>query len=156
MKQRTREQRLEQEAKLAALGLRCTITYLGRFQESPFPLASTDEKPWQHFKWACSFERLDGTGHKRPAVVLPWYCGIAHQTSMGDPVKPDMCEVLHVIARDYTYAREFSFKPWCEYLGYNSDSISHRKVYDQCLEHGEALLTHTTPANLRIAVGWEF
>lgn len=156
MKQRTKEQRLEQEAKLADLGLQCTVTFLGQFQESPFPLASTEEKPWPHFKWSAAFEKLDGTGHRLPAVVLPWHCGIGHQTSMGDPVKPNMCEVLHVIARDYICAREVSFKSWCDEFGYNSDSISHRKIYEQCLDHGEELLRHTSFANLKIAADWEF
>lgn len=48
--------------------------------------------------------------------------------------QPKIEDVLHCLISD-SDASEYCFEDWCDNFGYDSDSISARKIYDECLEN---------------------
>jgi hypothetical protein len=48
--------------------------------------------------------------------------------------KPTAGEVVYCIMSDGRSAYDTDFESWCDDLGYSSDSIAHKKLYDKCIE----------------------
>jgi hypothetical protein len=97
-------------------------------------------------KWSTEIsERPDGLcdikSGKHYLVVLKYKDkAITVYFSMGSAfTRPPMrYEVLGNMLRD-AILEPISFNEWSESLGYSSDSISAKKIYDACLKHGEEL-----------------
>jgi hypothetical protein len=108
-----------------------------------------DKTGWRHLAYnvllenetgAASFDWKQGTGLVRPVHPLqinPRY-GKDHSVNMR-PIKPNPAEVLGRICSEYLEASETPFKDWAWSLGYDTDSVRARGIYDQCLAHDENL-----------------
>jgi hypothetical protein len=56
-------------------------------------------------------------------------------------VVPKLEDVMHSLLMDgQSYFDGQSFEEWCDELGYNSDSIKHKKMFDDCCETGRSLV----------------
>lgn len=64
------------------------------------------------------------------AKQAPW--GIAK----GNPIKPDVCDVLYSLVMDSNVIDYAKFEDWADEYGYDPDSRSAEKIYRACLEIG--------------------
>lgn len=62
------------------------------------------------------------------------------------PIRPELVDVCYSLAMDSDALDYDTFADWADNLGYDSDSIKARDMYDACREHG---------AKLRRALGHE-
>lgn len=64
-------------------------------------------------------------------------------------LKPSLASVLHSLILDGSaYFDALTFEDWCDGLGYPSDSIKARKMYDECDDTGRRLARAFTTAEL--------
>ncbi len=77
-----------------------------------------DHDGWEHNEWIVSL----GYGEKN--ATFSYRTGL----SLTYPMFEDVVFSL----RGDTYAAEYSFKEWCAEYGYDNDSISALKVYNEC------------------------
>jgi hypothetical protein len=60
-----------------------------------------------------------------------------HVSSLGGaPLLPDICDVLSSLALDGSAINDDGFADWASNLGYDTDSIKARDIYQTCLDTG--------------------
>lgn len=65
----------------------------------------------------------------RRKITVPFYMGSGHSEA------PTAADVLYCLILDGSYY-SYSFEDWCNELGYDTDSIKAKKVYDKCNVQG--------------------
>ncbi len=60
--------------------------------------------------------------------------GINHIASRGQPLQPDLCDVLYSLASDSDAIDCSTFEEWANNLGYEPDSRKAESIYRACLE----------------------
>lgn len=64
------------------------------------------------------------------------------QRSRTIDILPNPLDVIYSLIRDADVLDAGGFESWADDLGYNSDSIQHKAIYDKCLDHALKLRQH--------------
>lgn len=112
--------------------------------------------------WDCDSWRVVITGPEKRRMATQYYTGLGHRKSkkpmpvyiakLGPrimarvdwekenlkPVQPRAADVLYSLFLDGEAINQ-SFTDWAGDFGYNTDSIKHRNLYDECCKTGEEL-----------------
>lgn len=64
--------------------------------------------------------------------------GNAKKVRINAAIEPDICDVFYGLVSDVE-ADDVSFKEWCGNLGYDPDSRSAERIYNECAANGKAL-----------------
>lgn len=126
--------------------LSITVNYVGK----------VDEKEWPHFLWSVVF-KVDGG-----FWTIPYKCGLVHVEKVKGvlpidtkinkkslayhewekrafkPKAPINSDIMYSLLSDAA-AADSSFNYWCADYGFDNDSISAFKTYQQCCEIGEKI-----------------
>lgn len=115
-------------AEFAALGWNATKVHGGHLAE--------DDKGWRHYAWT-----VEIAPPCKPHVFLDWKCGVGHVDKFKRPTPPKASEVLARYCTEYLEAKAQSFEDWADCFGYDQDSRSAFRIYEDCLAHGKKLLS---------------
>lgn len=74
--------------------------------------------------WTCTFY------YNGEEESFPFYMGVGHKGR-----EPEMIEVLDCLFRDGE-ALDMTFSDWCNYCGYDNDSIRALKTFEECQKIG--------------------
>lgn len=127
--------------KAPSLNWRCTLTHKG------VPLFSFDYSAGSAHCPAHKNASLKTCGPRDFEAGVREECERGHAVKRvfslgsfvhGDAIKPDRVQVIDCLLRDAS-ACDMSFADWCAECGYDTDSISARRAYDELSEQGHTL-----------------
>ncbi len=72
-------------------------------------------------------------------VCLQNSLAMGYDFACKEPIEPETCDVVWALVLDTDVLNHENFEDWADRLGFNSDSIKDKKIYDACLENGLAL-----------------
>ena len=79
--------------------------------------------------WACNKYKVI-LKNRGKQFTLDYHMGLAHKNP------PKLSDVLYSLIMD-SESLEYSFSDWCDMLGYNTDSIKDKKIYNACIKNGK-------------------